>query len=1525
MTTVRTTRWLKTTTALTSAFGLAMALAPHASANPTGGQVAAGEATISAPDTSTLQIDQTSRNAVIEWRSFNIDAGETTRFVQPDNQSWTLNRVTGETAPSHILGTLEANGNVAIVNPDGILFGGDARVDVGGLIATTHDIENDDFMAGRFQFNRPGDPSASVVNEGSISIADYGLGAFVAPGVRNSGVITARLGSVSLASGNAFSLDLYGDNLVHLLVDDEIVAEVVDVATGLPVADLVKNEGRISADGGTVALTAATARRAVNSVVNNSGIIEANTVGRRGGKIVLGAQTAATKKSGAPTQRVKVSGQLLAMNVPIPTPRPDPAAGGHIAILGEHIEVSNATIDASGEGGGGTVLIGGDYMGGHGEPTTIEAYGIDLEADAVATARSVAIDKDTVILADALERGDGGKVVVWADRDTTMDGAIQARGGAIGGDGGFVEVSGRERLAFSGSVDIDAPDGQVGTLLLDPANATVGTIGTWIITPASITSALASGNVIVTTGNQGEGDGDLTVAQAINWSTANSLTLRAHRDIKVNASITNSGGADVSLRADGSGTGIGTVAFAPGTQVSTAGAVSLFYNPSVNPAGSGVNTTSYLNPTEDFSAHLNGGENSVYMLVNSVYDLQNIENNLSANYATGRDIDASVTAGWIGSGSIDWGFIPLGRRGLPQNSAGNNSRIFSGDLDGLGHTIYGLTSTGDAGNVGLFGSLGGSVRNLNIENSDFRSDATLQIGTIAAEVRSTGVIENVHVVGQVGSDGVSGGLVGHNRGLITQSSFSGTVIGDNGSGGIAGWNLGTGTIQDSISSGQVGSLTNGDWYDIFDEPNGGYGPSGHDNGGITGYNRGMVVGTYSSSAVYGAQSVGGLVGDNNVGGTIRLSSASGAVNGGVFVGGLVGSNISLVDDSHATGNVLGETYVGGLAGYHNGLVNPTSGDSFIGQISGSFATGNARATTIYGSAGGLVGVNEGGEIENSYATGNVDGHTNVGGLIGLNRGSDGSPQPGTDLVPGPANVSKTYAVGEVTGTTNVGGLIGQNDGGIVASSFFDVATSGQAAACGINSGACGAVGLTTGELKSLPTFTAAGWDFTNIWALDASVNGGYPYLRAHATIPINPAPGVPITLSPDPNLLTVDPFPATISAATSPFQPTITVTGTGFSSVTEIRWSWTDPNGITGTATWNAGNNWGNGRAQFVSDTSAVLTPVLVAAGDPQGTYQWDVTVVAGGQEVTRSFTVNFQQVTQPPEPIPPHLDVNIPPQNLLTPSTGVGDWTQAGLLTNLPSNLSSQMSGMGTWFSVSNLTAGEFLQELSPFISAAMAVYGDDAFPEAIPVATWRDFVGPDDLGLTRWQTLNIAFSGFNAVLYRVDGKLVLAFEGTNLAEGLSDLLSDFRIGAWGITNQYEFGQYIAAAVRLRYPNVELILTGHSMGGGIAAYAGGTLGIPTIAIDPSGNRAEDLAHSNMVLNVIAEGGGASYVQGRSHAERLVGKTVIISKGVFGGSSSFTIPWRHWHSIDRFGDFDIANVVFDNAEGPISRVIINGG
>ena len=224
-------RWrilLLTTTAL-------MAGGP-AWAGPDGANVVGGSATITGQGSATVTINQTSDRAIINWRHFNIGAGELTQFNQPSSGSVALNRVTGGLGPTEILGTLRANGRVFVVNQDGIYFGPNSVIDTAGFLATTSDIRNDDFMAGRYNFNIPGRPDASIVNQGTITAHSSGFAALVAPGVRNTGTITATLGTVGLASGNSFTLDFYGDRLITLAVGDSIAAQVRDVQTGRPLS-----------------------------------------------------------------------------------------------------------------------------------------------------------------------------------------------------------------------------------------------------------------------------------------------------------------------------------------------------------------------------------------------------------------------------------------------------------------------------------------------------------------------------------------------------------------------------------------------------------------------------------------------------------------------------------------------------------------------------------------------------------------------------------------------------------------------------------------------------------------------------------------------------------------------------------------------------------------------------------------------------------------------------------------------------------------------------------------------------------------------------------------------------------------------------------------------------------------------------------------------------------------------------------------------------------------------------------------
>jgi hypothetical protein len=309
--------------------------------------------------------------------------------------------VIGGLGPSFLDGTLTANGRVFIVNGDGILFGSNAVINTAGFLATTNDIRNADFMAGKYNFNIPGLPNASIVNLGTITATSGGFAALVAPGVRNSGTITATLGTVSLAAGNAFTLDFYGDRLITLAVNDQIASAVKDVQTGETLKSLVSNTGRLSANGGRVELTAAAARAVVDSVINNKGVIEANSIGTRNGMIVLSAATGASKPAGAPTQTVKLAGQISAAG------KDKGTTGGTVVVTGENIQLSGATIDASGQAGGGKVLIGGDTGGGNPSAAAAAIELAKLESFVIPTANTVSVDSTYVINASAMDSGNG--------------------------------------------------------------------------------------------------------------------------------------------------------------------------------------------------------------------------------------------------------------------------------------------------------------------------------------------------------------------------------------------------------------------------------------------------------------------------------------------------------------------------------------------------------------------------------------------------------------------------------------------------------------------------------------------------------------------------------------------------------------------------------------------------------------------------------------------------------------------------------------------------------------------------------------------------------------------------------------------------------------------------------------------------------------------------------------------------------------------------------------------------------------
>ncbi|TFL11238.1 filamentous hemagglutinin N-terminal domain-containing protein [Pusillimonas caeni] len=279
---------------------------------PAGGQVVAGSGSIGAAAGGKLVIDQASHRLAIDWRQFDIGADNTVQFNQPGRDAVALNRVLGPDA-SQIMGQLQANGRVFLINPNGVLFGQNAQVNVGGLVASTLDIGNADFMAGHYRFQGNGNP-APVVNRGRINAGDGGAVALLGGQVHNQGVIQARMGTVALAAGNAVTLDFAGDGLLNVQVDQAAKNALVD------------NGQLIQADGGQVLMTASASDALLQTVVNNTGVVEARTLQNRAGKIVLLGDFAGGT--------VKVDGKLDAS-------APDGGDGGFIDTSGAHVQIAD--------------------------------------------------------------------------------------------------------------------------------------------------------------------------------------------------------------------------------------------------------------------------------------------------------------------------------------------------------------------------------------------------------------------------------------------------------------------------------------------------------------------------------------------------------------------------------------------------------------------------------------------------------------------------------------------------------------------------------------------------------------------------------------------------------------------------------------------------------------------------------------------------------------------------------------------------------------------------------------------------------------------------------------------------------------------------------------------------------------------------------------------------------------------------------------------------------------------------------
>ena len=486
-----------------------------ACAEPAGGIVTSGAGRIVQNGGATT-ITQGSNRMAIDWTAFSIGAGESVRFMQPGPGAIALNRVTGRES-SVILGELSANGRVFLLNPNGVLFGRGARVEVGSLVASTLTLSNADFAAGRFELS--GDSTARVVNQGTIQAAPGGHLALIASGVENTGTLGAPGGSVLLAAASSVSLTMADGSPLGYTI-----------STGAAQA-LAANGGLIVADGGRVTLTARGRDHLADAVVNSSGIVQARSVRNDRGTIELIGDPAAGI--------VRVDGRLDAS-------APDPGGvGGTVRVLGDKVGLfDGARVDASGTAGGGQVLVGGNFQGAGPAPNASAAF----------VAPTASVD------ASATLRGPGGEIIVWGTDAANVHGRLKAAGGPAGGSGGRIETSGHA-LDTSG-IEVDVSGGG-GLWLLDPYNVTISTGaqtgggfsgGVWtpsasgsLVNTGSIQSILnGGGNVTIRTVGAGAQEGNIAINGSISKTAGGAATLSLVADGRITTNATSGGHRTIS-------------------------------------------------------------------------------------------------------------------------------------------------------------------------------------------------------------------------------------------------------------------------------------------------------------------------------------------------------------------------------------------------------------------------------------------------------------------------------------------------------------------------------------------------------------------------------------------------------------------------------------------------------------------------------------------------------------------------------------------------------------------------------------------------------------------------------------------------------------------------------------------------------------------------------------------------------------------------------------------------------------------
>jgi filamentous hemagglutinin family protein len=935
-----------------------------------------------------LSIKQNCPKAIIEWSEFSLLENEKINIFQQKNYTL-VNKVISDKI-SEIYGSINAQGNFYLINQNGIIIGANGSINANKIFLSTLELKKEDFIKDNYHFLS--DKDSEIINNGTIK------------SVNDIFIISTQIVNNSLITSERASANLIASNDVYLLDQKQNIVIKPNKNSK------ITNNGSIK----SIEIKLLASRDNFDSyAISNKGLIEADSYSKKNGKVILQAKKGISEIAG----EIKSKSENKSF----------------VQVLGEKVHiVGNAKIDTSSDSNGGDIFIGGDFQGKNPE---------------IQNSCYTFVSKDAFINASSNIEGNGGKIIIWSDIATDYYGNIKTTGGEIKGDGGFVEISGKENLIFRGDVNRKAFNGENGILLLDPGEINIvsgapgGSSPTFptsgnnyvisgggaaaSLTDGDLNNGLSSGPVTVNAGSI------LTVAAAavISWSNTNTLTFISSKDtiIQSGASISN-----------------------------TSAAASPFTVMNFTANSSGANTTSR------FGCEVLGAISTVNGNVLITATGSNIGVNPIGIYVTNS---ASGTGSITSTGS---GSITLTGMGGNGNS-GQNVGIF---IENSASASQASVSSTGGGNIVFIGTGGGgnSTQNygINIQGLITTSPSTGNITLTGASIATGGDNEGIKITGSVTTSsglitmtGTGGnGAANNNYGInFTQNgAISASVSSNSGNLNLTGTSTSTGSSNNGIIIQSGAAITSTTGSITLDNTIGGGSGSASDNKGV------LITGANSKIETTGA-------GGNIIFDTI---SSNGTINNNSAIEIIAGGQINCTNSGSitATNSIIGGTVATGVNNFGfyvdgaNSKVSTNTGNISITAISNASAnSGNAQNEGIeiedqglissQGGAINLIGIggigasygNHGIHVENASITntssGNItlQGTTSATGNDGISEGNDGVSIQSDGITT--AVVSAVD--GNITIQNSIGGGVGAtsyNRGVMVTGSLAKIETTG---------------------------------------------------------------------------------------------------------------------------------------------------------------------------------------------------------------------------------------------------------------------------------------------------------------------------------------------------------------------------------------------------------------------------------------------------------------------------------------------------